>query len=390
MKKTILFVMIIGVLTLMTACSKTGDTITESTTDNFQENATHNDVGDNAEGNTRIEKDLSSGVIMDAEVSVPKGINYGSMPVYSVSMLEVPVEQFYQLFMKNKKIEQENEQSTEEKIGNGMFKYYVAEDGSNLTYNGGVFLYYSSAAYSNINISLEDDEKKEETFKKDFGFENREESAEKIKKILRSLGIETYAEYECYSLDYQWLQEKNDAREQDIPDEKRADNSGIETVWNEDLNAYFFKFVAAIDNMPVTNEVREVKDFVIPATDIEVVYTKNGIEQITISDCFKMNEEKYQTPIKNVDEIISRLDEKYNSIILDGKYTVEKIQLEYIPLETTEANSYELIPAWRFYVGHEMNIQNKDDSSKTELYKMPTQVLFNAIDGTEIQTGVGQ
>lgn len=182
MKKTILFVMIIGVLTLMTACSKTGDTITESTTDNFQENATHNDVGDNAEGNTRIEKDLSSGVIMDAEVSVPKGINYGSMPVYSVSMLEVPVEQFYQLFMKNKKIEQENEQSTEEKIGNGMFKYYVAEDGSNLTYNGGVFLYYSSAAYSNINISLEDDEKKEETFKKDFGFENREESAEKIKK----------------------------------------------------------------------------------------------------------------------------------------------------------------------------------------------------------------
>ena len=91
MKKTILFVMIIGVLTLMTACSKTGDTITESTTDNFQENATHNDVGDNAEGNTRIEKDLSSGVIMDAEVSVPKGINYGSMPVYSVSMLEVPV-----------------------------------------------------------------------------------------------------------------------------------------------------------------------------------------------------------------------------------------------------------------------------------------------------------
>lgn len=390
MKKTILFVMIIGVLTLMTACSKTGDTITESTTDNFQENATHNDVGDNAEGNTRIEKDLSSGVIMDAEVSVPKGINYGSMPVYSVSMLEVPVEQFYQLFMKNKKIEQENEQSTEEKIGNGMFKYYVAEDGSNLTYNGGVFLYYSSAAYSNINISLEDDEKKGETFKKDFGFENREESAEKIKKILRSLGIETYAEYECYSLDYQWLQEKNDAREQDIPDEKRADNSGIETVWNEDLNAYFLKFVAAIDNMPVTNEVREVKDFVIPATDIEVVYTKNGIEQITISDCFKMNEEKYQTPIKNVDEIISRLDEKYNSIILDGKYTVEKIQLEYIPLETTEANSYELIPAWRFYVGHEMNIQNKDDSSKTELYKMPTQVLFNATDGTEIQTGVGQ
>ena len=103
-----------------------------------------------------------------------------------------------------------------------------------------------------------------------------------------------------------------------------------------------------------------------------------------------MNEEKYQTPIKNVDEIISRLDEKYNSIILDGKYTVEKIQLEYIPLETTEANSYELIPAWRFYVGHEMNIQNKDDSSKTELYKMPTQVLFNATDGTEIQTGVGQ
>lgn len=373
------------VLSLLTAYQRT---------ENHAKNASTNshdtvDISDiSTDGLKKIKAQLSSGVIVNAELKVPEAAELEDMPVYSASLQELPFDKFSNSFAKNRSVIEKTEQPSEDNIGNGSYKYYQLEDGSTLTYNGGIFLHYSSAKYRNIQVDFEIENDEEDSFNKDFDFETRELADKKIREIFRDLGLEVAEECKSYSIDYKWLQEKNQMPEYpDIAEKIQIEMEEI--VWSNKLDCYLFRYFGSANNMPITNQLREEKGILIPAPGIYVVYSRDGIEQIDISNCFQIENEENRTSVYGVNEILDVLDEKYNSIILEGNYSVDKLQLEYVPIETAQANKYQLIPAWRIYVSHEINIQNKDDPSKSEVIALPTQILFNAIDGTELQTGVG-
>lgn len=390
MKRKLLLLQFTLLLVLLAACSKNSNITTEHQNGNKESLDNREDNKEiEIQNGSRIEKTLSSGIIVDAKLTIPDKARLESMPVFDASLQEIPFDTIYRTFMKDKEIEHKNEEQTEDNIGNGIFKYYTTTDGCSLTYSGGVFIYYSSSRYNNINIDTKNENDDSTEYDKDFGFKMREEAGKEIQKVLSGIGIEVYEKYNCYALDYQMLQQANKVTENEIPDEKKSATMSEQPIWNEDLNCYLFEFFGVVNHMPITNQIREVKDSIIPATEIKVLYSQNGIEQITISECFNIESEKYQSSIQGVEEALDKLDEKYNSIILEGNYYVEKIQLEYIPIETKEKGIYELIPGWRFYIIHEMSIENKEEANKTDLYRIPTQVLFNAISGEEIQTGVG-
>ncbi|MDD3278590.1 MAG: hypothetical protein PHG16_06860 [Lachnospiraceae bacterium] len=360
----------------------------DSSNDSINHNISKEAAVHSSSNTEKIKTKLSSGVSVNADIKIPEGAVLESMPTYFASLQELPFEKIENLFIKNTNIINKIEQPSEDHSGNGVYKYYQMEDGSTLAYGGGVFLHYSSARYSNIQVDFEIENNEQDRFRKDFDFETRKSADDKIRKILCDLGMKIFKEDKSYALDYKWLQEKNQMEEQ--PDiAGKIENNKEEILWNDELNCYLFQYFGCIDDMPITDQMREEKGILIPAPKIYVVYSKNGIEQIEVSNCFQIESEGDKTHVYDADAILSVLDEKYNSIIMEGNYSVEKLQLEYVPIETDNVNEYKLIPAWRVFITHELTMQSKENSSESEMVDVPTQVLFNAIDGKEIQTGVG-
>lgn len=326
---------------------------------------------------SEIKDVLSSGIVVDAKIEVPEALGAGNLPIYSAFTRKMEFKKFNDLFMKDKKIVEKNDGISEGNMGNEVYKYYIAEDGSTLTYNGGIFLNYSDARFTDIYVDYEIEDKEREKLERDFSFETRKDAAKKIENVFQELGVEVYSEYQCYALDYKWIQEKNP-----YLDEEKSIN------WNDEMNCYLFRYLGAVDQMPMTNQIRDVQGQFTPATNIFVAYSKDGIVQIEIANLFQIEGKKEEIDIISIDDMLSLLDNKYNSIILEGKYNVTKIRFEYVPLNTPEDGIYHLVPAWRVYIEHEIETPDKSKSNNLETVVIPTQVLFNAADGTEILTGV--
>ena len=50
--------------------------------------------------------------------------------------------------------------------------------------------------------------------------------------------------------------------------------------------------------------------------------------------------------------ILNAIDQKYNSVILQGNYKVNSMELEYIADIRDKSEKYTLLPVWRCSISH--------------------------------------
>ena len=84
--------------------------------------------------------------------------------------------------------------------------------------------------------------------------------------------------------------------------------------------------------------------------------------------------------------ILNAIDQKYNSVILQGNYKVNSMELEYIADIRDKSEKYTLLPVWRCSISHNYDTQDKN-SSKIINIEDNSILFIDATSGTEIYSG---
>lgn len=89
-------------------------------------------------------------------------------------------------------------------------------------------------------------------------------------------------------------------------------------------------------------------------------------------------------PVLTLDEALQIVDDKYNSIIMEGNYKIDKIEMAYTPIQQQNVTEAKIIPVWRFQTNHALQYSAKNDSNETVEMTDTSYILINALDGTEL------
>ena len=84
-----------------------------------------------------------------------------------------------------------------------------------------------------------------------------------------------------------------------------------------------------------------------------------------------------------LDEALQAVDDKYNSVIMEGEYFIDDIQMAYTPIKTDDAEIVRLIPVWYFQTTHQILLPDKSGTGEIML-PQDGYILINALDGTEL------
>lgn len=363
----------------------------------LKENKTETEVEANQNGKEKtkqapemIKKTLSSGVKVDAKIEVNDTTDFSKAKEYSVDYQEFDVDKLYHLFMEKEEIvEKTEEKDTESDEGNGIIRYYKSKTGKVFGSYGGISINYSTSKYQNIQVehsvalARSNGESELDELKQELPFETREQAEKKVTELLTELGV-NFDKGHCYSIEYNWLKNKTKEIEAAFGEQGRSEKEIEEMGWSEKLNCYLFEYSELVDKVPVMGEERLIKNRTISSPTIRIIYSKDGIEEFEVSYLYKPISEMKVAAILDTESAVDKLDEKYNSIILEGEYTVSKMRLEYVVDYNVDKKQYSLIPAWHFDISHEIEIPSEEDTNKLVRDVILEQVYMNAIDGTEI------
>ena len=67
-----------------------------------------------------------------------------------------------------------------------------------------------------------------------------------------------------------------------------------------------------------------------------------------------------------------------------GEWRVDEIEMAYIAVPIEGTNDARLLPVWRFLTEHSLEYAGKEDPSQTTTLTDRGDILFNALDGTEL------
>lgn len=109
-----------------------------------------------------------------------------------------------------------------------------------------------------------------------------------------------------------------------------------------------------------------------------------GLNMLAMPYALDVTDAGTPQPVLTLDEAIQKLEEKFDSMIVEGEWRVDEIEMAYIAVPIEGTNDARLLPVWRFQTEHTMEYAGKDDPSQTTTLTDRGDILFNALDGTEL------
>lgn len=331
-----------------------------------------------------IDMVLSSGVEVDADIDIPE-IDMKDVSTYQGDVLKIDIRELSDVLLGvsiPKYTEGEGQGDTAEGLST-----YLGEDGSEIISIDDTWVKFSSVKFAHIRTDFETEmNSKRQT---DFSFASRYKADLEIKEILQRLDIEIYSEYECTSMDYKLLKEKNLEQYEGMEDveEFKEEMNMLNTIpWSEDYNCYCFTYYGAIDGYKLHSQDRETSNNVVPGSIIRAVYSKDGIQSLEISNIYIKQKEVDKKTLCTIDTVLKAVDKKYNSIIMQGDYKVVSLELEYIADIQDNKMKYTLLPVWRCCISHKYDTQDKNSSDIVNIEDYSI-IFIDAISGTEIYSG---
>lgn len=313
---------------------------TESGAENTAEKAEH------------ITKTLSSGVMVDTGVYVPESMQQQNLPEMQGTGQIVEFGKLKSIFCADKTIIEENESTVVTKsLGSDidMEQYIYTENGDYLTCVGGNSFLYTAARDTQDTSNLE-------LYKtgEDLDFATIAEADGEIRKVAEELGI-SVGDSVCYTID------------------------------TSSMPHYVFRYDLLVNGLPLGKfDGGSYSDNVFtPGTYLTAVLDEDGIRHFDVSYVLKETETGDAQRVLTLDEALDKVDEKYNSIIMEGDYYINDIQMAHTPIKTDDAGIVRLIPVWYFQTTHQILLPDKSGTGEIML-PQDGYILINALDGTEL------
>ena len=224
--------------------------------------------------------------------------------------------------------------------------YYGKKDEFLAVYPTGIFFYTDFYKYVNHTFSLFEDDRNVEKYMKDtdFDFASRDEAKEIVIKELDSLGAGLGSEYfiNMYSLDYETMKENEKVLDMD----GEPDKSAYKPDWSSKDNCYYLCIRQSVNGIPVGYKYADadenINEYNAP---IQLLYSSSGIEFINIDRMFDFSDKNEEVVLADMDKVSDCIAKKYNDILNESKYTVNKLELHYICVKESETK-YTVRPAW--------------------------------------------
>ena len=313
---------------------------TESGAENTAEKAEH------------ITQTLSSGVMVNADVYVPESMQKSALAEMRGQGQLIDYEELKSLFCSGKTITEEGEEPWEMVTPGAMEavgKYVSTQDGDYLQRICGNTFYYMTER----DIQDIEDLTIYETGK-NLDFASIEETDKTIRDIAEKLNI-AVGKGVCYTID------------------------------TSSQPHYVFQYEILVNGMPLAMfDGGSYSDNVFtPGTYLTAVLDEDGIRHFDVSYVLKETETGDAQRVLTLDEALDKVDEKYNSIIMEGDYYINDIQMAYMPIKTDDAGIVRLIPVWYFQTTHQILLPDKSGTGEIML-PQDGYILINALDGTEL------
>ena len=313
---------------------------TESGAENTAEKAEH------------ITQTLSSGVMVNADVYVPESMQKSALAEMRGQGQLIDYEELKSLFCSGKTITEEGEEPWEMVTPGAMEavgKYVSTQDGDYLQRICGNTFYYMTER----DIQDIEDLTIYETGK-NLDFASIEETDKTIRDIAEKLNI-SVGKGVCYTID------------------------------TSSQPHYVFQYEILVNGMPLAMfDGGSYSDNVFtPGTYLTAVLDEDGIRHFDVSYVLKETETGDAQRVLTLDEALDKVDEKYNSIIMEGDYYINDIQMAYTPIKTDDAGIVRLIPVWYFQTTHQILLPDKSGTGEIML-PQDGYILINALDGTEL------
>lgn len=313
---------------------------TESGAENTAEKAEH------------ITQTLSSGVMVNADVYVPEFMQKSALAEMRGQGQLIDYEELKSLFCSGKTITEEGEEPWKMVTPGAMEavgKYVSTQDGDYLQRICGNTFYYMTER----DIQDIEDLTIYETGK-NLDFASIEETDKTIRDIAEKLNI-AVGKGVCYTID------------------------------TSAQPHYIFQYDLLVNGMPLGKfDGGSYSDNVFtPGTYLTAVLDEDGIRHFDVSYVLKEAETGDAQRVLSLDEALDKVDEKYNSIIMEGDYYINEIQMAYTPIKTDDAGIVRLIPVWYFQTTHQILLPDKSGTGEIML-PQDGYILINALDGTEL------
>lgn len=311
-----------------------------------------NGAKNTAEKAEHITKTLSSGVMVDADVYVPESMQKSALAEMRGQGQLIDYEELKSLFCSGKTITEEGEEPWEMVTPGAMEavgKYVSTQDGDYLQRICGNTFYYMTER----DIQDIEDLTIYETGK-NLDFASIEETDKTIQDIAEKLNI-AVGKGVCYTID------------------------------TSSQPHYVFQYEILVNGMPLAmfDGGSYSGDAYVPGTYMTAVVDADGIRHYDVSYVLEELESGESKKVLTLDEALQAVDDKYNSVIMEGEYFIDDIQMAYTPIKTDDTKIVRLIPVWYFQTTHQILVPNRSGTGKVML-PQSGYILINALDGTEL------
>ena len=220
----------------------------------------------------------------------------------------------------------------------------------------------------------------------DLDFASRAEAAKNVTDFLTSLSIPVNENPEIFVMDYASLNRAQEDLLYQIPQEHFSGINFKDAFTKED-EFYLLHFRMQFDDIDLADEdwTDEVSQRFMPASKIEVIYSKNCIIGCQISGAYMLISSTDNDHLITVYEGIEAIHNKFHNLIITQDIVVTNICFEYVPTiipgKFYEAN---FVPVWNFTVNTTVIIIGREHEADIERIQT-TSIRINAITGEEIQ-----
>ena len=383
MKKLRILILCLALCFLVACGEKTDEKVSEGKAEEIVQNAT-DWTREKKIQSIHITRELSSSLMIEAQARIISN-EREELPVYVAHLVVQNYDKAKEIFLKGEKIAEEQISETKDSRTNEPSRFCETNDGCILMSQGeGIFYWDESFGRISRVFNLGNGGNSAKFLTgNDLEFKSLKDAKIDVEKILQCLQISYINEPTCYTLNYNSLLEEAE-KVNSFPDE--GFNSEPVSIQKTD-ECYCFIYQTAIEGMPVSvyqNGVFGDGSWT-PGTAVQCFYSEKGVISFRIEYQLKSDGCLSRSNSLTVEDAIALLDKKYNSMILEGKYVVDHIEFEYIPLPKNGAlNEYTVVPAWRFSVLHTYEEQDKESREGKVTANRRSDVVFHAITGEEL------
>lgn len=399
MKKLILVVLVLCMA--LSACTKaeagktpsaasTAESSAESAVRGEEDAAGEVSLPEKTETAAHVTQTLSSGVMIDADVYVPESMQKTELPEMRGTGHEVAHEGLSEVFFGGAEVES----TVTEVADSGFFSDTGTQElwqvgdavlsavGATAAYSNGrattamyLFSEYASALPFGDNRAVY-------LTGKNLGFATIDEVKAKVQTYIDALGV-SVLEPTCYTMDYDTMRDVYDGRT--ALETYDADFDFVIEPTKED-EQYVLEYPLAVNGMPLGSfdGGSYSGDVWVTGTSVKVFYGAEGLNMLSMPYALDVTDAGTPQPVLTLDEAIQKLEEKFDSMIVEGEWRVDEIEMAYIAVPIEGTNDARLLPVWRFQTEHTMEYAGKDDPSAATTLTDRGDILFNALDGTEL------